>query len=343
MGPRTTGALALYPMGNAQGGYYFFSLSTGHVLKRDRWTELPMPNEVIQQVHCLAHQANAARGPLAFYNCMGLPLDAAHDANLDADADDDDDESYRPDDDAPDDDDSDYDSDDDTANEDNDDDVPDEIPGVDPAVFPEVPGVDLDVPDALPGVDPAVFPGVDLANLEVDPAMEPPNPDLHPAIEPAFPGVDPAMEPAFPGMEPAMEPAIPGVDPAMEPVIPEVDPAMELAVPGVDPAMEPANPGVDPEPNVEEEMDAAYGPRTGTYNLRPRRAPNFEHLFTQHSVNKGLKFFGDAGVAAVSKELQQLHDLKVIIPVDAKKSHHRGKAFCSSVPNVSQGETLWEN
>jgi len=30
--PQTSGALALWPSGNAQGGYYFFSLSTGQVI-----------------------------------------------------------------------------------------------------------------------------------------------------------------------------------------------------------------------------------------------------------------------------------------------------------------------
>ena len=35
---------------------------------------------------------------------------------------------------------------------------------------------------------------------------------------------------------------------------------------------------------------------------------------TQHSVNKGLKVFGEAGVTAVLSELQQLHDRKVLEP-----------------------------
>jgi hypothetical protein len=35
---------------------------------------------------------------------------------------------------------------------------------------------------------------------------------------------------------------------------------------------------------------------------------------TQHSMKRGLKEFGDAGVEAVLKELQQLHDRKVLEP-----------------------------
>jgi len=47
MAARTSGALALRPSGNAQGGHYFYSLNTGHVLNRACWTSLPMPTEVI--------------------------------------------------------------------------------------------------------------------------------------------------------------------------------------------------------------------------------------------------------------------------------------------------------
>ena len=54
MTPRTTGALAMQPTGNAQGGYWFYSLSTGQLLNRNHWTVLPMPAEVVQRVHQLA-------------------------------------------------------------------------------------------------------------------------------------------------------------------------------------------------------------------------------------------------------------------------------------------------
>jgi acetolactate synthase regulatory subunit len=47
MATRTTGAIALRPTGNEQGGYFFFSLTTGRVLNRNRWTALPMPADVI--------------------------------------------------------------------------------------------------------------------------------------------------------------------------------------------------------------------------------------------------------------------------------------------------------
>jgi hypothetical protein len=48
---RTTGAIALRPTGNTQGGYYFYSLTTGRRLNPSHWTALPMPAEVIERVH----------------------------------------------------------------------------------------------------------------------------------------------------------------------------------------------------------------------------------------------------------------------------------------------------
>lgn len=52
--PRTSGAIALRPSGNAQGGYYFLNLHTGKRIICNKWTTLPMPNEVINTVHQLA-------------------------------------------------------------------------------------------------------------------------------------------------------------------------------------------------------------------------------------------------------------------------------------------------
>jgi hypothetical protein len=43
MQSRTTGAIALRPAGNAQGGCCFLSLTSGRRLSRSRWTALPSP------------------------------------------------------------------------------------------------------------------------------------------------------------------------------------------------------------------------------------------------------------------------------------------------------------
>ena len=47
MGPRTMGAICLGPTGNAQGGHWFFSLTSGCRVVRHHWIALPMPREVI--------------------------------------------------------------------------------------------------------------------------------------------------------------------------------------------------------------------------------------------------------------------------------------------------------
>jgi hypothetical protein len=96
MATRTTGAIALRPTGNTQGGYYFYSLGTGRRLNRNRWTQLPMPAEVIDRFHALARRSNASNG-LSFADRDGIdPHDPANDS---------DDETYNPADDAADEDD----------------------------------------------------------------------------------------------------------------------------------------------------------------------------------------------------------------------------------------------
>jgi len=79
----------------------------------------------------------------------------------------------------------------------------------------------------------------------------------------------------------------------------------------------------DPGADIGAEMDRIYGPRNNNYNLRPRRPRDYSHLhatlehiaLTQYSLKRGLAEFGSAGVEAVEKELQQLHERDVLIPV----------------------------
>ena len=56
MNPRTIGAIALRPVGNGQGSFYFLSVTTGRVLNRQHATALPMPDEVIDKIHRMARQ-----------------------------------------------------------------------------------------------------------------------------------------------------------------------------------------------------------------------------------------------------------------------------------------------
>jgi hypothetical protein len=112
MQTRTTGAIALRPTGNSQGGYYFFSLTTGRRLNRNNWTELPMPQDVIDRVHTFARRSNANR-ELLFAWRDGTPIN-------DDEADDTSDTDYNPD--------SDSDDDDDLSTDDQDNDGNDEYP-----------------------------------------------------------------------------------------------------------------------------------------------------------------------------------------------------------------------
>ena len=50
---RSVGAIALIPTGNAQGDYYFLSLSSGKVFSRQNWTPLPLTDTAIERVHAL--------------------------------------------------------------------------------------------------------------------------------------------------------------------------------------------------------------------------------------------------------------------------------------------------
>ena len=97
---RTTGAIALRPTGNTQGGYYFYSLATGKVLNRRNWTLLPIPQDVIDRVHNMARRA-AANIALTFGDRFGEIIP-------DDDDDDDDDGDYIPGDEDADDDDDEY-------------------------------------------------------------------------------------------------------------------------------------------------------------------------------------------------------------------------------------------
>ena len=47
MQARTLGAICLEPTGNFQGSYKFLNLRTGQRITRRKWTDLPMPQEVI--------------------------------------------------------------------------------------------------------------------------------------------------------------------------------------------------------------------------------------------------------------------------------------------------------
>ena len=67
-------AICLGPTGNIQGTYSFLNLSTGLVLKRRRFTELPAPDSVIKRVATLAKMSNVSSN-LVFANRHKVPFE----------------------------------------------------------------------------------------------------------------------------------------------------------------------------------------------------------------------------------------------------------------------------
>ena len=100
---RTRGAIALYHTGNAAGDYFFMSLTTGTVIQRHQWTELPITDDAIARVHELAIEQNQ---PLLegdsprFEWSPNQPLDGDDESDDDEDSDDeysdDEDSAYDP-------------------------------------------------------------------------------------------------------------------------------------------------------------------------------------------------------------------------------------------------------
>ena len=294
MATRTTGAIALRPTGNAQGGYFLYSLSTGRVLNRNNWTALPMPQDVIARVHTLARRA-AANVALTFADRLG-----------DIIPDDDDDDDYVPPGAE------DYDNDDDEYPFDDDDDAPDDpvhIAGVE-GYYP---------PNAhLP---------IEALAIEADEA-EPETESENEAVTEAEPEPEHLNEPPMHTNRDDDEEEEPGdFDPADddgEENINDIATAPDIAEPIIEDAVGGDAP---PDEDIETAMDQQYGERTAAYNLRPRKPRDYGHMhttlehtmMTQFSMKRGIKEFGDAGVDAVLSELQQLHDRKVLQPTSANE------------------------
>ena len=74
---RSVAAICLRPS-STQGGYYFMSLVTGKRIHTSTWTELPIPDLVIERVHELANRQNAQNfihGYPVFEWSPGVPID----------------------------------------------------------------------------------------------------------------------------------------------------------------------------------------------------------------------------------------------------------------------------
>jgi hypothetical protein len=104
MKTRTTGAIVTKPTGNAQGGHWFYSLTTGRMLDRTKWAPLPMPADISERINVLA---KASLAGMNFTNMRNEEYDDHDDESVGDDDSDADDSDY--DDDSSDGDDDDYD------------------------------------------------------------------------------------------------------------------------------------------------------------------------------------------------------------------------------------------
>jgi hypothetical protein len=80
---KSTGAITLTQTGNAQGGYFFMSLTTGKRLSRQQWDELPMPDGVIATVEAMAEvqrQPIFDNGTPSFEWSPGIAIDDDNEA-----------------------------------------------------------------------------------------------------------------------------------------------------------------------------------------------------------------------------------------------------------------------
>jgi hypothetical protein len=322
MDSRTTGAIALRPTGNRQGGYYFMSLSTGRKLTRNCWTALLLPQDMIDCVDTLGCRCHAAVD-LTFAWRDGTPI-----ADLDNDTDSvsADNSDYHP----ADDDSSDnssqsgasaagVDDDDDDDNDDFNQDAPyagehDEYEA--PNEGPNNDDADEAAAEAGYGAN---------AEQEDDAGNDANAHDMDEA-----PAIEAEEAPMISDDEDDTVDAAPHDPTGVDDTGMNDDFAENTGVDGdsientgVDEANPPGHAGVTKQvANIERTFDDRYGPWNNKYNLRARKPreyshlhPNLEHTaFTQYNVRQGLKIFGEAGAQAVVKEMKQLHDRAVIQP-----------------------------
>ena len=325
MNPRTVGALALRPVGNGQGSFYFLSVATGRVLNWLHATALPMPDDIIDKIHRMARQQKSNPG-LIF---------ADRNLNPDEDDDDDDDMSYHDDDNDDGDDDDDEPHDHNNNNNDSDDDDDDESShnssdnNDDDEENNNVDDGPLDDDDSVENNDDDASDGIENDAPEEDEEQEnePPPVDNPPLDDIAGHYDNPPGE-------------IPGVGVVEQEskddgshLVDGNDCGDELGIPGV---------GDDEEDDTNvEQSETTLDLKTNTvggYGLRNKRDRAGEDFVVgndtgitlatkgndvvletpQMSLNAGLRTFGKDGMKAVEKEMRQLHDRDVMKPVYKK-------------------------
>ena len=324
LNPRTIGALALHPTGNVQGGYFFLSLSMGKVINRMRWTRIPMPKEVIDQVERMAHQEHA--GTTLLFE------DRDHNEIIDLDDPDDDDSAYEPDDENDDDDNDDDDDEDDNDNNNIPINQPPEVHN-DPGILggQNAPHDDNEENDEDNNNNNDVVNDNDDHENDGDATTNADNEDNDEAIEPAD-----VNENSLQNVHEENPGGTIGVAP-LPPI--QVENAQtqhklsRIAWMGQQPATyagrtraqsranATTNVTMDTNTTTEFERDLFQRRVTGI-QLPPEyedQLATLKHtVLTQHTLKKGLQVFGPKGTEAVFAEMKQLHDRNVCEPVHAK-------------------------
>ena len=317
MTPRTQGGLALRPTGNQQGGYYFLNLLSGRVISCNHATVVPMPESIPKRVEQLALAQEAFPG-LAFGDRDNRILALEYDDAID------DDEEYVPD-------------------MDQDEDLQYDEALVDEEIG-DLAQLEQDYAEALDdGVeqemdDELVLEGngaeVELEDLNgQDGGMDNEDDAVEEALEAEH---DQAVIEDF--VEQAAADLLDDIAEAEDDSVANEGVANEgVANEGVAnedkhelPVAEPHQPQ---QPNIGVDGGGAGGggdhvPDQPRYNLRTNRERNYAHRYNndiyvtltvvedlstpQMGMKLGVKMFGEPGVAAVKKEVRQLHDGEVM-------------------------------
>ena len=295
MATRTSGALAMRPAGNSQGGYYCYSLDTGRILNRNWWTVLPMPNAVKQRVTVLAKNSDAG---VTFTDRIGNPY-------LDLEEDDDpdyvDDESVS---------DTDLDS----------------ISGVDDDELDDL-AEDTDLPDPPVDDNEDYEDGNEAEENEVE--IEAP-PELLKVEDDEYYDSSDDEEEDDDEQEPDDEPEPDEPDAQLEQTKHMKHAIIKLSDFGVQTELQTGRTRQqtrratvqvnrhDEPTDMRKHLKAQQKPGvTCPIDHHPELAHLEEMALTQMSMNKGIKAFGKAGIDAVQKELKQLHDRAVMKPTYA--------------------------
>ena len=298
MDPRTVGALALRPTGNAQGSFYFMSISTGQVLNRLRATPLPVPDEVVDRVHRMARQQKADPGLLFGDRNMNH----ADDESVDSDSSEDDGD-FTP---CQDDHEEESESDDDSTRMDYDEEGDSGVPVPEMSTDGEA---QMSLGDGAPGV---VSNGIEDNCHNTAPEMDD---DEHLGImDREIKGVgDDGHDEQIDGEHDSH------LDVPSSETKADDDHEAERRVEG--------SPCYNLRKNRARDYKHAYDPEVyGMGKANP--ADTRDTVLTtvdegpedtpQTSMKKGLEMFGEGGYAAVKQEMQQLHDRKVMQPIRRK-------------------------